>query len=285
MYVAKKSGKNRYHVFDGAVDQFVNTRQETIGQIQIGIKKDQFLLHYQPKINIRTGALLGVEALIRWQHPQRGLLQPKDFLSVIKNHPVSIELGEWVIKSALGQLSLWNSQNVLIPISVNIDARQLNQHNFIERLKVLLVACPSFKPGSLELEIIETTAIADTEYAYKIISECNALGVLFALDDFGTGYSSITYLRYLPIKTIKIDRSFVCNIDKNPDDLAIVRSLIVLLSSLGRNVIADGVETLEQGEILLNIGCELVQGFGFAKPMTVVELLKWYNQWSGVVQK
>ena len=285
MYVAKKSGKNRYHVFDGAVDQFVNTRQETIGQIQIGIKKDQFLLHYQPKINIRTGALLGVEALIRWQHPQRGLLQPKDFLSVIKNHPVSIELGEWVIKSALGQLSLWNSQNVLIPISVNIDARQLNQHNFIERLKVLLVACPSFKPGGLELEIIETTAIADTEYAYKIISECNALGVLFALDDFGTGYSSITYLRYLPIKTIKIDRSFVCNIDKNPDDLAIVKTLIVLLSSLGRNVIAEGVETLEQGEILLNIGCELVQGFGFAKPMTVVELLKWYNQWSGVVQK
>jgi EAL domain-containing protein (putative c-di-GMP-specific phosphodiesterase class I) len=179
----------------------------------------------------------------------------------------------------LAQLDQWQTQGLAIPISINVDARQLNQHNFLERLKTLIGGYPNFQAGSLELEILETTAISDRKHANQIILECEAIGVGFALDDFGTGYSSLTYLRQLPVKTIKIDRSFVTDIDSNPKDLAIVESMINLALTLDRCLIAEGVETIEQGEILIKRGCELGQGYAIAKPMPAEKIPDWLGAW------
>jgi diguanylate cyclase (GGDEF)-like protein/PAS domain S-box-containing protein len=279
MYVAKQSGKNRFHCFDDLADSAINTRHETISQIQSGLDVDEFMLYYQPKVNMRTGEILGVEALIRWQHPRQGLLEPKQFLPLIENHPVSTEIGEWVIDTALAQLSQWQQQDLNIPISINVDARHLNQHNFLSNLKTAISHFPDFKAGSLEIEILETSAIFDRNTVNQLIADCQALGVEFALDDFGIGYSSLNYLRQLPVKTIKIDRSFVCDMDKNLEDLAIIESLIGLVSTLGRSIVAEGVESVEQGEILLNMGCEIAQGFAIAEPMPANQILAWKQQW------
>ncbi|MFM8342429.1 MAG: EAL domain-containing protein, partial [Methylomonas sp.] len=261
MYVAKKAGKNRYHCYDNITDALISTRYETMERIRHALDNGEFVLYYQPKVNMRSGELVGVEALLRWQHPERGLLNPDEFLPIIENHPLRIEIGQWVLRSALEQLNQWQQLGENISVSVNLDARQLNQHNFLDNLKNLLAEFPDFQAGSLELEILETTVIYDRQYANKIIAECEKLGVEFALDDFGTGYSSLTYLRQLSVKRIKIDRSFVNDMDKNSEDLAIVESVINLVSTVGRQVIAEGVETTQQGELLLKMGCELGQGF------------------------
>lgn len=284
MYVAKQSGKNQYHLFDANADQVVSTRSEIIQAIQRGLQIGEFVLHYQPKINMLTGELLGVEALVRWEHPDQGLLLPVDFLSVIENHPLSIEMGEWVIKSALVQLNDWQVKGLNIPVSVNINARHLSQHNFLDRLKSALITYPKFRPGSLELEVFESTVLADKNYAFKMVTDCQKIGVNFALDHFGIGYSSLNYLRELPINTIKIDRSFIADMDKSPENYAVINSVIGLLSTLGCNIIAEGVETLEQGEMLLNMGCELAQGYGFGNPMAPEKFLVWYDYWSKQTQ-
>jgi len=279
MYVAKKAGKNRFHCFDNLTDSLISTRYETMERIHNGLSNNEFVLHYQPKVNMRTGELVGVEALLRWQHPDRGLLTPDEFLPIIENHPVRVEIGQWVLSSALVQLNQWQTVGINIPVSINVDARQLNQHDFLSNLKAMLAEYPDFQAGSLELEILETTVIYDRQYANQIIADCENLGVKFALDDFGTGYSSLTYLRQLSVKTIKIDRSFVNDMDKNSEDLAIVESVISLVSTLGRQVIAEGVETVQQGEMLLKMGCELGQGFAIAKPMVATEIQGWRDSW------
>ena len=279
MYVAKQSGKNRFHCFDDLADSAINTRHETISHIQTGLALGEFVLHYQPKVNMRTGDVLGVEALIRWQHPLHGLLEPAAFLPLIENHPVNTELGEWVINTALAQLSQWQQQGLNLPISINVDARHLNQHNFLSNLKTAIETYPDFQAGSLEIEILETSAIFDHKTVNQLIADCQALGVEFALDDFGIGYSSLTYLRQLPVKTIKIDRSFVFDMDTNTADLAIVESMIGLVSTLGRKVIAEGVESLAQGEMLLKMGCDIGQGFAIARPMPAEQIPEWRGSW------
>jgi diguanylate cyclase (GGDEF)-like protein/PAS domain S-box-containing protein len=282
MYVAKQSGKNGIHRFDGQTDTLSNTRTEILKDIQVGLEEGQFVLYYQPKVNMRSGDLVGVEALIRWQHPTRGLLTPSAFLPLVENHPIAVEIGYWVLRTALAQIEAWRDQGLSIPVSVNIDARQLNQHDFLSKLKQAIAAYPKFQPGSLEFEILETTALQDRQYANQVIEACKQIGVEFALDDFGTGYSSLTYLRQLPINTIKIDRSFVNDMDINPEDLAIVESVISLVNNIGRKVIAEGVETIQQGEMLLNMGCEFGQGFVIAKPMPARELIAWKAHWKPV---
>ena len=169
-----------------------------------------------------------------------------------------------------------------IPVSINIDARQLNQHDFLAKLQQAISAYPEYQPGSLELEILETTALQDRQHANHMIEACKQIGVEFALDDFGTGYSSLTYLRQLPVNTVKIDRSFIQDMDINTEDLAIVESVISLVNNIGRKVIAEGVETIAQGEMLLNMGCELGQGFVIAKPMPARELIAWKMHWKPV---
>jgi diguanylate cyclase (GGDEF)-like protein/PAS domain S-box-containing protein len=281
MYVAKESGKNRYHLFDTVQDEAIKVQRESLEAIRTALDNQQFVLHYQPKVNMRTGTVIGVEALIRWQNPERGLLNPLEFLPVIENHPMSIEIGEWVIDTVLTQISLWQKRGLKLPVStsINIAAVQLQQPDFTQRLTTLLAAHPDVEPHYLELEVLETSALDDVAHVSAIMNACMALGVKFALDDFGTGYSSLTYLRRLPASLIKIDQSFVRDMLTDPDDLAIVEGVIALAKSFKRDVIAEGVETIEHGTALLQLGCELAQGYGIAKPMPASDVPEWVADW------
>tara|TARA_R110000737_G_scaffold34232_1_gene52640 strand:- start:1668 stop:3785 length:2118 start_codon:yes stop_codon:yes gene_type:complete len=281
MYKAKESGKNRFHRFDTAQDDAIKVQRESLETIRRALDKNHFVLHYQPKVNMRTGSVIGVEALIRMQHPKRGLLNPIEFLPIIENNPMSIEMGEWVINTALSQMTQWQEMGLKLPVStsVNIAAVQLQQPDFTQRLTKLLKAHPNIDPSYLELEVLETSALDDVHHVSTIMKACLALGVKFALDDFGTGYSSLTYLRRLPANLIKIDQSFVRDMLIDNDDLAIVEGVIALAKSFKREVIAEGVETIDHGTALLQLGCDLAQGYGIARPMPANEIPTWINNW------
>ena len=279
MYLAKVSGKNRYHLFDVAHDLATRSMREGLEQVRIALERKEFVLYYQPKVNMRTGVVIGAEALIRWQHPERGLLPPGLFLPIIEDHPMSIELGEWVIATALAQMTQWRALGLELPVSVNIGARQLQHGDFVERLKALLAQYPDVPPRTLELEILETSALEDITLVSDVMLSCQALGVRFALDDFGTGYSSLTYLKRLPAELLKIDQSFVRDMLTDTDDLAIVQGVIGLAKAFRRKVIAEGVETIVHGELLLPLGCELAQGYGIARPMPAAAIPEWVKTW------
>ena len=281
MYIAKESGKNRYHLFDTAQDDAVKVQRKNLAAIRSALDNEQFVLYYQPKVNMMTGAVIGVEALIRWQHPKRGLLNPIEFLPVIENNPMSIEIGEWVIDTALTQISHWQTMRPGLPvsISVNIAAVQLQQSDFMDRLAALLAAHSDVEPRYLALEVLETSALNDVQHVCTIMEACIALGVSFALDDFGTGYSSLTYLRRLPVSQIKIDQSFIRDMLVNPNDLAIVQGVIALAKSFKLEVMAEGVETIEHGTALVQLGCELAQGYGIARPMPASDVPAWISGW------
>jgi diguanylate cyclase (GGDEF)-like protein/PAS domain S-box-containing protein len=281
MYVAKRTGKNRYHLFDIVQDDAFKLRRENLAAIRRAIDNHEFVLYYQPKFNMRTGTVFGVEALIYWQHPKLGLLNPIEFLPVIEHNPMMVEIGEWVIDSALRQIRKWQEigHSCPIHISVNIAAVQLQQPNFTNRLTKLLAAHPDVEPRYLELEVLETSALDNVHHVSATMDDCKALGVSFALDDFGTGYSSLTYLRRLPVSVIKIDMSFVRDMLTNTDDLSIVEGVIALAKSFKREVIAEGVESVEHGCALLQLGCDLAQGYGIAKPMPASNILTWINDW------
>ncbi|MDO8776946.1 MAG: EAL domain-containing protein [Burkholderiaceae bacterium] len=279
MYQAKLAGKNRFHVFDAEQDRSVRGHHESVERIRRALAEGEFVLHYQPKVNMRKGKVIGVEALIRWQHPDKGLLAPAVFLPVIEDHPLAIDIGEWVIGTALRQMALWQAGGLAMPVSVNIGARQLQQANFIERLRTIVATHPHIRPGDLELEVLETSALEDLAHVSQVIEACREIGVMFALDDFGTGYSSLTYLKRLPVAQLKIDQSFVRNMLDDPDDLAILEGVIGLASAFRRQVIAEGVETVAHGAMLLQLGCELAQGYGIARPMPAHDLPYWSAIW------
>ena len=279
MYQAKLAGKNRYHVFDNEQDRSVRGHHESLDRIRQALLRKEFVLHYQPKVNMRTGQVVGAEALIRWQHPERGLLTPAVFLPVIEDHPLSIAVGDWVIDTALGQMTQWRAAGLRLPVSVNIGARQLQDPLFVSKLATQLAAHPSVPPTDLELELLETSALEDVVRVSKVIEACKQHGVQFALDDFGTGYSSLTYLKRLPVGLLKIDQSFVRDMLDDPDDLAILDGVIGLARAFGRRVIAEGVETIEHGEMLLQLGCEHAQGYGVARPMPADRIPAWASSW------
>jgi len=279
MYQAKLAGGNRYHIFDPDHDQSVRGRHENLEHIRRAMVAREFVLHYQPKVNMRTGKVVGLEALIRWQHPERGLLPPGMFLPVIEDHSLAIEVGEWVLESALAQMEKWRAAGLDIPVSVNVGAMQLQQPNFVDRLSRLLAAHPTLSPFSLEIEVLETSALQDVAQTSQILNACHSMGVRFALDDFGTGYSSLTYLKRLPASILKIDQSFVCDMLEDPENLNILEGILSLASAFHRQVIAEGVETVEHGLMLLQLGCELAQGHGIARPMPAGEIPAWISSW------
>ena len=279
MYLAKQAGKNCYRLFDTERANASKVQLENIVDIRSALDKHEFVLHYQPKVNMHTGEVIGVEALIRWPHPIRGLVPPLEFLPIIEGQTISLELGEWVIDTALTQISKWQNIGVNLPISVNISAYQLQQNNFATRIAELLAAHPEVSPSYLELEILETSALHDISQVSATIDVCHKLGVSFALDDFGTGYSSLTHLRRLPAQLIKIDQTFVRDMLEDSDDCAIVEGVIGLAKAFRRDVIAEGVETIAHGVALLQLGCELAQGYGIARPMPEAEIPKWISKW------
>lgn len=279
MYQAKLAGKNRYHFFDLAQEQAIRHRHRNLGQIHKALQRDEFVLFYQPKVNMRTGMVVGVEALIRWQHPQRGLLAPGAFLPDVEDHPLAVAIGDWVIKTAFAQAASWYRQGWQLPISINVGARQLQQSDFVANLTTLLQTYPTLPAHLLELEVLETSALENIEQVCLIMNQCAGLGIEFALDDFGTGYSSLTYLKQLPAQTLKIDRSFVRDMLEDPEDLAILEGVLGLASAFRRNPVAEGVETIAHGELLLDLGCDIAQGYGIAYPMPADAVPAWIATW------
>lgn len=279
MYQAKLSGKNRYHIFDAEQDRNVRGHHESLEHIRRALNEEEFVLYYQPKVNMRTGEVFGVEALIRWQHPEQGLLSPMVFLPVIENHQLAIDVGEWVLHTALTQLEIWLKEGFELTMSVNVGALQLQQGDFTDRLREILSHYPTVKPGQLELEVLETSALGDIEHISQVMITCHEMGVDFALDDFGTGYSSLTYLKRLPAKQLKIDQSFVRDMLDDPEDLAILEGVLGLAAAFRREAIAEGVETVEHGDVLLQLGCEQAQGYGIARPMPAENFIEWASHW------
>jgi len=279
MYLAKQSGKNVFQMFDLESDRQAQRHREALQRLEQALHEGEFELQYQPKVDWVAGTVVGVEALIRWRHPERGLLAPGEFLPQLMGSELEVALGGWVIETAITQAEVWSAQGLRLPVSVNVSAQHLLSADFEERLQRLLSSHPGVAPADLELEVLETAAIHDMSQAIVVMARCRALGVSFALDDFGTGYSSLTYLRKLPVQTLKIDQSFVRDMLNDPDDLGIVQAVIELAHAFGRSVIAEGVETYEHGHRLRELGCRLGQGYGIAKPMPADQLRNWCADW------
>ena len=279
MYEAKQAGKNRCQLFDTVHHAEVRSRGEQLELIANGLRERQFLLHYQPKVNMRTGTVIGAEALVRWQHPTLGLLSPAAFLPAIEGHYLSDALCEFVMLSALDQATQWTRSGLALVVSVNVGARQLQQTEFPERLARYLALYPEVQPHDFELEVLETSDLQDITGVTDIMQKCRRLGVRFAVDDFGTGYSSLTYLKRLPAGVLKIDQSFVRDMLDDHEDLAIVQGVIGLAQAFHRDVMAEGVETVAHGVKLLEMGCELAQGYGISRPMPPERMAEWIAEW------
>ncbi len=275
MYIAKQSGKNRYHLFDPAHDQQSRAYQNAMLRIQQGLDNQEFELYYQPKVDLATLQVIGAEALIRWNHPERGLLLPGEFLNDIRNSELEIRLGEWVIDTALSQLMQWCEEGLTMDISVNIAACHLQHEGFVEYLKYRFSEHPNLPAGRLHIEILETAALEDFTEAAQTMEACRVMGARFALDDFGTGYSSLTYLHRLAVDTLKIDQSFVHDMLVDKGDNAIVQGVIALAKAFNLKTVAEGIETMEHFDALLAMGCESGQGYGIARPMPASDFSGW----------
>ncbi len=279
MYRAKDAGKNRYSLFDPQFDFEIQARRSKLEHINSALKNNEFVLYYQPKVNLVSGEIIGAEALIRWQHPKQGLLPPAAFLDLIDGHDLEIELGEWVIESVLKQIEQWNKEGLFFPVSANLSPNHLLNPDFSGRLKLMLERYPTIKHEDLELEILETSTLNDLNKATDVLVQCRNMGVRFALDDFGTGYSSLSYFQRLPVDILKIDQSFVRDMLEDPNDLDIVESIVRLAQTFNRSVIAEGVETLEHGAMLIKLGCQQAQGYGISRPMPAENIPGWTKQW------
>jgi len=279
MYLAKQQGRGRYVVFDAQQDLEIQAHRETVTRAAAGLRKDQFVLYFQPKVNMRSGEVIGAEALIRWNHPERGLLPPYEFLPAIEADNLAIDIGRWVVEEALRRQSAWLAEGLETCISINISGRHLQHDAFVDHLREQLEKHPTVRPELIELEVLETTILDDTAVVSEILNQCRAMGVSVSLDDFGTGYSSLTYLKQLPADTLKIDRSFVGDMLVDQGDRAIVEGIIGLGRAFRRDVIAEGVETAEHGKLLVGLGCDLAQGYGIARPMPAAELVEWVRDY------
>lgn len=279
MYQAKLTGRNTYQIFNPDQNQQAIEKHQLLREITEAIEHNQLVLHFQPEVNMKTGQIMGVEALIRWQHPEKGLLMPMQFLPFVYGTQQEVAIGEWVIKNAIEQLTHFEKQGLSLFVSVNIAASHLQTAGFVENLQQSLMRFPQILPHRLQLEILETSALSDVMAVSQIIRDCRELvGVSVALDDFGTGYSSLTHLRHLQASTVKIDQSFVRNMLDDPDDFNIIDGVIGLARAFNRQVVAEGVETLAHGKALLLLGCELAQGYFIAKPMPAQALDDWLEQ-------
>jgi diguanylate cyclase (GGDEF)-like protein/PAS domain S-box-containing protein len=279
MYIAKQTGKNQYHLYDTEYDQRINSLQAARKRFVEGLEDGELELFYQPKIELRTRRMIGVEALIRWRHPERGLLSPGAFLPILENSDLEILLGEWVTDSALAQLSAWNRDGIELEVGINISTRHLQSSDFVQRLAHKMARYPELPHNRLQIEILETAALEDFVQSTEAIKSCRKLGVSFALDDFGTGYSSLAYLRKLSVEVLKIDQSFVSGMLTDEGDRAIVEGIIALAKTFGRKTVAEGIDRPELIPVLADIGCTHGQGYGIARPMPVDMLMAWYENY------
>ncbi len=280
MYSAKQSGKNRYFLYDAENDQRTRSHHEFLRRLALALGRHEFELYYQPKVDMRSFQLVGAEALIRWRHPERGLLAPAEFLYAIEGTTLEIELGDWVVTTALVQLERWHQAGLPMQLSINISAGYLQAKDFAWKLKRKILRHPDLPQGCLQVEVLETAALEDIPRVSDTIERCRKIGISFALDDFGTGYSSLSYLGRLPVDTLKIDQSFIRDLLSDPGDRAIVQGVIALAKAFDRKIVAEGVESEELFRELVAMGCEYGQGYGIARPMPANELPAWLEQWN-----
>ena len=271
MYQAKDAGRNTVRFYDAQMQARVIERAAMENDLWEGLAQGQFFLHYQPQVD-SAGVALGAEALLRWLHPQRGLVEPGQFIALAEESGFIGDLGKWVLQTACGQLARWAMLPRLsqLSLSVNISSHQFHQPDFVDQVTQILLATGA-NPQRLKLELTESIMLRDVDH---VIAKMNALkerGIAFSLDDFGTGYSSLSYLKRLPIDEIKIDQGFVCDILIDPDDASIARMIIALASSMGLTVIAEGVETAPQRDFLADMGCHKYQGHLFSKALAAQE--------------
>jgi len=285
MYAAKEKGRNQYQVFDPGEDANRRLRREQLTDITRALENEEFELHFQPQVRMADCEIIGFEALIRWQHPQRGLIPPGEFLPVVENSHLEIPLGQWVMKEAIHQMNRWREAGKNLAVCINVNSAHLIDRRFVDYLSGYLQNHPEVCPSQITLEVLETTALEDTKRASNVLSRCRDMGLQVALDDFGTGFSSLTYLRTLPVDVIKIDKSFILNMLNSDSDRAIVESVIFMAQRFNRVVLAEGVENMEIADALRDMGCNQVQGFGIARPMPANDVLPWLAQWQKSVRE
>jgi len=277
MYHAKENGRNNYKLFDQGMNARAVQRQSVEVSLRRALERQEFVLHYQPKINLQSGTMIGVEALIRWQHPELGLLLPARFVSIAEDCGLILPIGRWVLREACLQARAWQDAGLPpITVAVNTSALEFRAKDFLEYLQVTLEEA-HLEPHYLELELTESVLMRDAAATDFVLHALADLGVKLAIDDFGTGYSSLSYLKRFRINTLKIDQSFVNQITRSPDDATIVSAVIGMGKNLRQSVIAEGVETAEQHAFLLAQQCDQGQGYFFGHPMTadaLAELLR-----------
>ncbi|MEN0036457.1 MAG: EAL domain-containing protein [Cellvibrio sp.] len=279
MYLAKEKGRNNYQFYTPVLNARTLDRLKLEYDLRSALEHGQFELHYQPQIIAGSKQLYGAEALVRWRHPERGLVPPNHFIPLAEEIGLIIPLGSWVIAEAARQVNAWQQAGFAdLVISVNISALQFHQAGFLAEVQSL-VAEAGTKPSSLELELTESMLMSDMEVSIQVLQAFRDLGYRIAIDDFGTGFSCLNYLRRLPANILKIDQSFVRDMQSDSASLAIVTSIIRLADSLGMETIAEGVETAEESALLASQGCRLMQGYHFSKPLPPAQFEVWLKQW------
>jgi len=275
MYQAKSLGRARYSFFHSALNDQLVANLDLEKQLAKGIRDGELLLHYQPQVDAVTGALVGLEALVRWQHPVRGLLYPGQFITVAEESGLIADMGAWTLHEACRQLREWKERGLRVGhMAVNVSALEFRDHRLLDSLQSALQDS-GISPAELEVEITESVLMAETETSLRIMARLHEIGVGIAIDDFGTGYSSLSYLKRLRPTQLKIDRSFVRDADADADSRAIVKGVISLAEALGLNIVAEGVETRQQMDFLREAGCHTLQGYLIARPLPVMELEAW----------
>ncbi|MHB8453348.1 MAG: sensor domain-containing protein [Acidiferrobacterales bacterium] len=272
MYHAKEEGRNNFQFYSGEMNAQSFKRLALENALRGALERGEFRLHYQPQINIETGKIVGVESLLRWQHPELGLVSPAEFIPLAEETGLIVPIGEWALREACAQACAWRDAGIAtVRVAVNLSARQFRQRDLIEKITAILhdTGC---SPEMLEIELTESLVMRDVNKTIGLLRGLKAMGMSVAIDDFGTGYSSLSYLRRLPIDVIKIDKSFIDHVDNSPDDAAITTGIIALAKSLKLKVIAEGVETQAQLEFLRADQCDELQGYLFSRPLPAPEL-------------
>lgn len=285
MYEAKSSGKNKYHLFNIDEDLAVKELLKQVAEFEKALDEGQLMLYFQPRVNMENSHVYGVEALLRWNHPGKGFLFPDSFLPAIRQEKeVMLRLGRWVVEAAFEELSKLLDAGYDLIVSINISSHELKDEGFKDFLVGLLERYPEIMPKHIELEILESNALEDIEQARKMIVATQALGIKISLDDFGTGYSTLSYLKDLPIDIIKIDKGFVMDMLYDRASFSIIEAALGLANAFRCEVVAEGVETVEHGEFLLNLGCKFAQGYIVARPMPADLIIEWIGSYQGYTQ-
>jgi diguanylate cyclase (GGDEF)-like protein/PAS domain S-box-containing protein len=274
MYLAKEKGRSNYQFFERGMNVRAVERQSIEGDLRLAVERDDFVLHYQPKIDLKTGEITGVEALIRWQHRERGLVGPLQFISVAESCGLMLPIGKWVLREACRQAKAWQDAGLpAIEMAVNVSSVEFRNDQFLEGISTILKET-GLEPRYLELELTESVLMQHAEFSVPVLQTLKAMGVRLAIDDFGTGYSSLSYLRQFPIDTLKVDQSFIHEINADTDEGTIISAVINMGGRMKHRVIAEGVETAEQLAFLRAHGCDEGQGYYFSRPIPVTETAK-----------